>query len=107
MPSSLLPPEPDIPGWTFLSNHTHVLVCLHLDPGLRLRDIAQIVRITERSVIQIIGDLEDAGVVSHRKEGRRNHYTVNPGAKLRHPLESSHTVGELLKAVAGMKRKPV
>lgn len=103
MPKRLLPARPDIPDWTFLSNHTHVLVCLYLEPDLRMREVAQVVQLTERSVQKILADLADAGVVSHEKEGRRNRYTVHLDKPLRHPLESQHTVGELLLSVAGRR----
>ena len=46
-------------GWTFLSNHAHVLVCLARDPELRLREIAELVGITERAASSIIADLEE------------------------------------------------
>ena len=36
--------------WTFLTNHTHVLVCLSDDPDLRMRDIAERVGLLWRRV---------------------------------------------------------
>jgi len=89
----------DKPDWTFLSNHGHVAVCLARDPDGRLRDIADQVGITERRVAAIIADLEAAGIVTRERVGRRNTYTVNRRAKLRHPVESHRTVGDLLKAI--------
>jgi len=89
----------DKPDWTFLSNHGHVAVCLARDPEGRLRDIADQVGITERRVAAIIAELEAAGIVSRKRVGRRNSYTVNRKAKLRHPVESHRTVGDLLKAI--------
>ena len=89
----------DKPDWTFLSNHGHVAVCLARDPEGRLRDIADQVGITERRVAAIIAELEAAGIVSRKRVGRRNSYTVNREAKLRHPVESHRTVGDLLKAI--------
>lgn len=87
-------------GWTFLSNHTHVLVCLARDPDQVLREVAQQVGITERAVQRIVAELEAGGVVRRRREGRRNHYELNLDAPLRHPLERHCTVGELLRSVA-------
>jgi DNA-binding MarR family transcriptional regulator len=100
---------PDTPArnWTFLSNHAHVLVCLALDPGARLRDVAQSVGITERAVQKIVGDLESAGVLERERSGRRNSYRLNLQAPLRHALESHQTVGVLLSLVldhAGLDR---
>ncbi|MDD9947162.1 MAG: winged helix-turn-helix domain-containing protein [Myxococcales bacterium] len=83
-------------SWTFLSNHAHVLVCLARDPDARLRDVAELVGITERGVFKIVGELEEAGVVTRVREGRRNHYEIDTTVTLRHPLESDRTVGSLL-----------
>ena len=82
--------------WTFLTNHAHVLVCIAENPDIRGREIAEEVGISERAVQGIISDLVEAGYVVREREGRRNHYTINPEGGLRHPLEDNHTVGELL-----------
>lgn len=82
--------------WTFLTNHTHVLVCLDRDPVLTVRQLAVLVGITERSVQRILADLERSGVIRKSKEGRRNHYELNLNYQLRHPLEASHCLSELL-----------
>ena len=83
-------------GWTFLTNHSHVLICLHRDPTLRLRDVAERVGITERAVQRIVLDLEEAGFLSRRREGRRNVYRIRASRRLRHDLESHRSVGDLL-----------
>ena len=82
--------------WTFLSNHGHVLMCLADDPDARLRDIAERVGITERTVFGIVENLQEAGIVGREKVGRRNTYTIDRGQHLRHEIESSHTVGDLI-----------
>ena len=82
--------------WSFLSNHAHVLVCLARDPDARLRDVAEQVGITERAVHRIVTELEEGGVITRSRSGRRNHYEIDPTAPLRHPLEISRTVGALL-----------
>jgi len=87
--------------WTFLTNHAHVLVLLDRDPDLRMRDLAQQVGITERATQRIIGELVDSGYLTRRRQGRRNTYTVHGDLPLRHPLESQHTVDDLLRAVGG------
>ncbi|TGL56980.1 ArsR family transcriptional regulator [Leptospira ognonensis] len=83
--------------WTFLSNHAHVLICLYYDPEIRVRDIAQAVGITERTVLGIIKDLVEAEILEKIKEGRRNHYKIIQTKKLRHSLEANHTIKDLLK----------
>ncbi len=82
--------------WTFLSNHGHVLMCLAADPDARLRDIAERVGITERTAFGIVENLQDAGIVIRDKVGRRNTYRIDRSAHLRHRIEASHTVGELM-----------
>ena len=86
--------------WTFLTNHTHVLVCLSENPELRIRDIAEFVGITERATQRIVAELVAGGYLEKSREGRRNRYRVVTGEPLRHPLERAHSVGELLRAVA-------
>jgi predicted ArsR family transcriptional regulator len=90
--------------WMFLSNHAHVMVALAADPDIRLRDMATLVGITERAVQQVVVDLEDAGVVVRTRVGRRNHYTINRAARLRHPLEADVAVGTLLDLVLDTRR---
>jgi predicted transcriptional regulator len=86
-------------GWTFLTNHGHVLVCLAADPDVRLRDVAELVGITERAAQQIVRDLEQAGFVVKERVGRRNHYAVVRSRHLRHPLEQQVRIGELIDLV--------
>lgn len=86
-------------GWTFLSNHAHVLVCLAQDPEARLRDVAGAVGITERAVQKIVADLVAAGVLIKERHGRRNNYSINRRAPLRHALEGHVDIGALLQLV--------
>ena len=90
------------PSWTFLTNYGHVLVCIANDPGVRGRDIAAQVGITERAAQAIIADLVSAGYLQRSRVGRRNHYEINPDRPLRHPLEQSHRIGELLDLLGGL-----
>lgn len=92
----LVEPQPNIPSWTFLTNHAHVLIAIDRNPELRQRDIAHAVGITVGAVQKIIGELEAGGYLTHEKVGRRNRYQVTANHPLRHPLESDHTVEDLL-----------
>lgn len=87
---------PAKPSWTFLTNHGHVLVCIATDPEMRGRDIAARVGITERAAQAIVSDLVAEGYVERTRVGRRNHYRIVRDRKLRHPLEQSHRIDELL-----------
>lgn len=85
--------------WTFLSNHSHVLICLHREPDLTLREVADRVGITERSVQRIVSELEEGGFVRRVRDGLRNRYRFRESARLRHPIESHCTIGDLLEMV--------
>jgi len=85
--------------WTFLSNHAHVLVAITRAPEARVRDIAQLVGITERAVLQILADLEASGTIVRRRVGRRSSYEIDRSVALRHPLEHHRTVGDIIALV--------
>jgi DNA-binding transcriptional ArsR family regulator len=89
-------PEVVTPGWTFLTNHAHVLLAIAAEPEARLRDLAARVGITERAAQRIVGELEEAGYLDVRRVGRRNVYRVHANRPMRHPAERHHKVGELL-----------
>jgi len=84
-------------NWTFLSNHGHVLIALSKDPTLRIRDLVEMIGITERSVRAIISDLEADGYIEIIKIGRRNQYRINEQTKFRHPAEAGKPISSLLK----------
>ena len=94
------PSAPPPPTWTFLTNHAHVLLAIALEPSARIRDVAARVGITERAVQRIVSELEEAGYLSHEREGRRNAYRVDPKQPLRHPVEQHLRVGALVDLVA-------
>ncbi len=83
-------------GWTFLTNHTHVLVSLSRQPESTLREVALAVGITERMVQKVVSELVEAGYLEVTKQGRRNTYCLHADKLLRHPLESHRKIGDLL-----------
>ena len=91
------PQVSDTPGWTFLTNHAHVLLCIAQDREVRLAEIAQMVGIGERSVHSIVCDLVDAGYVLRTRQGRHNVYEVKLDRPLRHPLEADHDIAEIFR----------
>ncbi len=91
-----MPARSKKPEWTFLSNHAHVLLCLSRDPEVLMREVAELVGVTERAVQRIVAELESAGFVEREKDGRRNHYRVDRRKHLRHPLEAHRRVDALL-----------
>lgn len=94
-----MPDQTTPAGWTFLTNHTHVLVCLAQNGDITLREVAQQVGITERAVHAIVSALEEEGVLTRTREGQRNRYRINRAYRLRHPLEAHCRVAQLLDMV--------
>ena len=88
-------------SWTFLTAHARVLLLVAHDPGIRLRDIAASLDVTERSAFGIITDLVEAGYVVKEKDGRRNRYHVQAHLPLPEPTARERTVGEVLALLAG------
>jgi IclR helix-turn-helix domain len=90
-------------GWSFLTNHARVLLCIAHDPGVRLRDIASSLDITERSAHGFVTDLTAAGYVVKQKDGRRNRYQIQAHMPLREPASQEPAIGEVLTLLAGTR----
>ena len=100
-----------MPEWSFLTNHARVLVCIAHDPGVRLRDIAATLGITERSAYGIVTDLTEGGYVVKEKDGRRNRYQIQAHLPLREAIAQERTIGEVLDVLVetntrGRRRRP-
>ena len=85
--------------WRFVTNHTQVLLCIARDPDVRLRDVAEMVGITERAAQRIVRDLVESGFVTRERVGRRSRYVVNSSRAMRHEAQADHEIGELLSAL--------
>ena len=94
--------------WSFFTNHARVLICIARDPGVRLRDLAAVLEITERSAYGIVTDLVDAGYVGKDKDGRRNLYRVEAQLPLPEPIGRGRTIGDVLSLLvdADARRRP-
>ena len=93
-------------SWTFLTNHARVLMCIAQDPGVRLRDIAGRLDITERSASGIVTDLAEAGYIVKQKDGRRNRYQIQAHLPLPESTSRERTVGEVLALLTGDNAPP-
>jgi len=82
--------------WSFLTNHARALLCIAADPGVRLRDIADTLGITERSAFAIVADLAEAGYVLKERDGRRNRYEIQHHLPLREVTSRERTIGDVL-----------
>ena len=92
------------PGWSFLTNHGQVLVCIANDSEIRLRDIGEHLAITERAAHRIVAELPAAGYITRTRTGRRNSYTINAAAALPDRVAREHNVGQLLNLLAQKPR---
>jgi DNA-binding IclR family transcriptional regulator len=87
--------------WTFVTNHTQVLLCLAQNPEIRLREVAATVGITERAAQRILSDLVDSGYVERTRVGRRNRYAINRERTMRHSAQLGYEIGSLLDLLQG------
>jgi IclR-like helix-turn-helix domain-containing protein len=90
-----------VAGWSFLTNHARVLLCIAHDPGVRLRDIAARTDVTERTAYGIVTDLTEAGYVVKHKDGRRNRYQIQAHLPLPETDSRESTIGEILALLTG------
>jgi hypothetical protein len=72
------------------------MVCIAHDPGVRLRDLAVTLDITERSAFGIVTELVGAGYVVKEKDGRRNRYRIQGHLPMRDSVARERTIGEIL-----------
>jgi hypothetical protein len=87
--------------WNFLTNHARMLLCIARDPGVRLRDAAASLGITERSAHAIVTDLTTAGYLVKHKHGRRNRYQIQTHLPLPEPASQEPAIGDVLALLAG------
>ncbi len=85
-----------MPAWDFITNHGGVLVAVFRQPKITAREISQQLGITERAVLRIVSDLEEAGYITRTRQGRTNTYTVNQDRPLHGPMLKDMAVGGLL-----------
>jgi len=85
--------------WAFLTNHAIVLLFLTKHPLITGRKLSELIGITERSVRNIISDLESGGYIKRSKEGRQVRYKTNQDLPLRHHTQKDKAIRILLKAL--------
>jgi DNA-binding Lrp family transcriptional regulator len=80
----------------FLTNHGLALLCIAEDPGVRMRDIAAGVEITERAAQRIVAELVEAGYLDRERVGRRNRYTIRVALPVSLPARRDIDLNSLL-----------
>lgn len=91
--------------WDFLTNHALVLIHVIDHPRSTQRDISIAAGITDRAAFSILRALEEDGMISRQKEGRRNRYSVNVGALLRHRRQGPYSVEELAQGLLHLSQR--
>jgi predicted transcriptional regulator len=89
--------------WALLTNHALVLIHITEHRRSTLREIAASVGITERAALSILRALEEDGIISRKKDGRRNVYGVDLEALMatRHGPYSIEQLARSLFTLAG------
>ncbi len=82
--------------WSLLTPHAEVLFVIARNPDTRVREIAELVGISERGAHQILADLIGAGYVRRDRIGRRNHYAIETKTALKHASVRHRRIGSLL-----------
>jgi len=82
--------------WYLVSSHGAVLFYVAVHPECTIRQIADDMALTQRTVWGLIGDLRRAEMLNVRRDGRRHHYTVNLDAPFRHPILTDLTLRTVL-----------
>jgi DNA-binding transcriptional ArsR family regulator len=86
-------------SWTFLTNHAITLFFLAKHPLITGRELSSLIGITERSVRNIVSDLESEGYIKKSKQGKQVRYKINPHLPFRHQTQKDRPIRILLEAL--------
>lgn len=92
--------------WSFLTKHAQAMLLIARHPDARVRDIADRLDVTDRTVNAIVRDLVDAGYVIKERAGRRNRYHIQNDLPLREPIGRQAAIGDLLDLLGDIERDP-
>lgn len=96
--------------WYLVSSHGAVVFYIAVNPGCTIKQIAEDMSLTQRTVWGLIGDLRRADMLQVERRGRRHHYTVDLEADFRHPIIKGFSLrvilGELIAKHANGSREP-
>jgi DNA-binding transcriptional ArsR family regulator len=92
--------------WYLVSSHGAILFYVAVRPDCTIREIAEAMSLTRRTVWGVIGDLRRAGMLHIRKEGRRHHYSVNLDAPFKHPVLNGFSLRVILGELVNQSSRP-
>jgi len=91
-------------NWYLVSSHGSILFYVAVRPNCTIKEIAEAMSLTKRTVWGVIGDLRRADMLNVQKEGRRHHYSVNLDGPFRHPVLNGFSLrlilGDLMRQAA-------
>ena len=88
-------------NWNLVSSHGAILFYIAAHPGCTVQDISTALSVTTRTVWSRVADLSRAGMVSHRRQGRRFTYMVELDAPFFHPSIKGLKLSMILGGIVG------
>jgi MarR family protein len=86
--------------WYLLSHHGAVLFYIATRPGCTIREMADALSVTPRTVWSLLTKLRRAGMLEVELRGHRHHYSVNLAALFEVPNVGEFPLNILLGALA-------
>ena len=83
-------------NWYLVSSHGTILFYVAVNPDCTIKEIAEAMSLTRRTVWGVIGDLRRADMLHIQKNGRRHHYTVNLDGPFKHPVLTGFSLRVIL-----------
>ena len=87
-------------SWALIINHGAMLIIVSQRPRITAKEMSHQLGITERAVLRIVADLDDADYLSMTREGQTNSYKVNQDLLLPRPMLKGVAMGDLLDALS-------
>jgi DNA-binding IclR family transcriptional regulator len=72
------------------------MLAMAREPSMTVREIAAATDITERYAYRLLSDLQRAGYIRRRRDGRRNQYELKPDLELGDPVVEDRPLRNLL-----------
>jgi DNA-binding transcriptional ArsR family regulator len=88
--------------WGLLSNHALVLIHVVEHPRSTFREIADAVGVTDRAANSLLRAIEEDGIITRRKQGRQNVYSVDLGKLMEHRSYGRFSIGQIAAALLAL-----
>ena len=88
--------------WGLLSNHALVLIHVVEHPRSTFREIADAVGVTDRAANSLLRAIEEDGIITRRKQGRQNVYSVDLEKLMAHRSYGRFSIGQIAAALLAL-----